>query len=304
MNGAATTVTSTAHRVELSTGLGYLVRTWGPAITGAPATPPIVLIHGFLDAGTAWSEVAEALAARFPERTLIAPDLRGHGDSDRVGAGGYYHFFDYVADLDALVTVLALPTFDLIGHSMGGMVSSYFAGTRPERVRRLALLEGLGPPEAALTGDALPHRTRAWLDAWARTRPQTERTMPNLDAAAARMCKHDHLLTPERARLVADGLSRELAGGARQWKHDPVHLTPGPIPFRRDHAEPFWRAITAEALVVDGALSVMRLADADAAARAGCIRNARHVVLAGAGHMLMRHQPAALAALLGDFVAA
>jgi pimeloyl-ACP methyl ester carboxylesterase len=293
---------TSAHptRVRLPTGLHAAVRTWGPPDGAAP----LVLVHGFLDAGAAWEEVAAALAERLPGRRIVAPDLRGHGDTDRVGAGGYYHFFDYVADLEALLAELGLTSIDLVGHSMGGMVASYFAGTRPAAVRRLALLEGLGPPEPPLDGDALPQRTRAWLDAWARARAEPERALADLDAAAARLRKHDPLLSLEQARLAARRLTRALPSGGLVWKHDPVHLTPAPIPFRRAHAEPFWRAITAEVLIVDGAASTLRLDPADAAARIACLARARRVELAGAGHMMMRHQPGALATLLADFVAA
>jgi len=56
-----------------------------------------VLVHGFLDLGYTWHEVAATLATR---AHVIAPDLRGHGDSDWLGAGGYYHFFDYIPELD------------------------------------------------------------------------------------------------------------------------------------------------------------------------------------------------------------
>jgi pimeloyl-ACP methyl ester carboxylesterase len=57
-------------------------------------------------------------------------------------------------------------------------------------------------------------------------------------------------------------------------------------------------------LIVDGAASTLRLDPADAAARIACLARARRVELAGAGHMMMRHQPGALATLLADFVAA
>lgn len=291
-------------RVQLRTGLHAAVRTWGPRLPAVASDLPLVLVHGFLDAGAAWDDVGAALSARLPGRRIVAPDLRGHGDTDRVGAGGYYHFFDYVADLEALLDVLELAVVDLIGHSMGGMVAGYFAGTRPARVRRLALLEGMGPPEPPLDGDALPQRTRAWLDAWARARAEPERELADLDVAAARLRKHDPLLSLADAHVAARRLTRSLPSGALAWKHDPVHLTPAPIPFRIAHAEPFWRAITADVLLVDGAATTLRLHPDDAAARVACLARARHVELAGAGHMMMRHQPAALATLLADFVEA
>ena len=67
----------------------------------APRGLTLLLLHGFLDAGGSWDLVATELAPRGIE--VYAVDLRGFGASDRVGAGGYYHFPDYVADVDALV---------------------------------------------------------------------------------------------------------------------------------------------------------------------------------------------------------
>ncbi len=128
------------RRLALSTGLTYNVHEWG-----AEHATTIVLVHGFLDLAWGWDEVPARLADRFH---VVAPDLRGHGDSDWIGAGGYYHFFDYLADLDDVVRRLGRGKVGLVGHSMGGSVAAYWAGTRPEAVRALVLLEGLGPPEA------------------------------------------------------------------------------------------------------------------------------------------------------------
>ena len=78
-----------SRKVSLATGLTYNVLEWeGPA---APGDLTFALIHGFADIGAMWSDVAERLA---PHGHVIAPDLRGHGDSDWIGPGGYYYFMD------------------------------------------------------------------------------------------------------------------------------------------------------------------------------------------------------------------
>ena len=79
-----------SRSLRLSTGLDYHLLEWGRENAALDHT--VVLVHGFLDLCWGWQDTVEAgLAGRFH---VVAPDMRGHGDSDRVGAGGYYHFID------------------------------------------------------------------------------------------------------------------------------------------------------------------------------------------------------------------
>jgi pimeloyl-ACP methyl ester carboxylesterase len=250
-----------------------------------------VLVHGFLDLAFGWHEVADRLATR---AHVIAPDLRGHGDSDWVGAGGYYHFLDYIADLDEVIARTARQRLVLVGHSMGGSVASYWAGTRPTRLSGLALLEGLGPPDQSEVD--LPGRTVQWIDAWRKARAK-HKPMRSIDEAAARLRKHDALLGEDLARKLAVAGTRAIDDGFA-FKHDPLHLTMGPYPFRRDNAAQYWKRVTCPVLVVDGAATMMNLPEAERATRRSHFANHRHVVLAGAGHMMQRHQPEAIAKLL------
>ncbi|HTJ43089.1 MAG TPA: alpha/beta hydrolase [Kofleriaceae bacterium] len=281
-----------SRRLALPNGLTYHVLEWGAA---SSIDTTVLLVHGFLDLAWTWDEVAARLASRFH---VIAPDLRGHGDSDWIGPGGYYHFFDYVADLDHVASRLARSKLCVVGHSMGGSVASYWVGTRPARVDRLALIEGLGPPEISAP---VPDRTARWIDAWTEARLKSPRVMASLDEAAARLRKNDPLLSAASALdLVSHGTVRVPGGFA--WKHDPLHLTAGPYLYRRDVAEQFWSRIPCPTLCVDGADSRLRVPDAEAAARMAFIKDCRREVVAGAGHAVQRHQPAVLASLLDAFL--
>ena len=250
-----------------------------------------MLVHGFADIAQTWRGVAEHLA---PHGHVIAPDLRGHGDSDWIGAGGYYHFLDYVADLDDVIARLARKRVVVVGHSMGGSVASYWAGTRPARVAALALLEGLGPPDASEADP--PGRMAGWIEAWRAARGKAK-VMPSIDDAVRRLLRHDELLTPDVARELAVAGTRAVDGGV-VWKQDPLHHSIGPYPYRLDMALRFWRRISCPVLMVDGARSKLNLAIAERAERRKAFANHRHVVLADAGHALQRHQPAALAQLI------
>ena len=136
--------------------------------------------------------------------------MRGHGDSDWVGPGGYYHFLDYLADLHELVGQVGRARVSLVGHSMGGSVAAYYAGAFPERVHKLALLEGLGPPESK---DAMPARVATWLGAWKKVREKSPKSYATVEEAAARIAEHDPLV------LGGDGASARREGddaGARR----------------------------------------------------------------------------------------
>jgi pimeloyl-ACP methyl ester carboxylesterase len=283
-----------ARKLPLATGLTYHVLEWDdPA---APRDLTFVLVHGFADLGYTWVEVAERLA---PHGHVIAPDLRGHGDSDRVGAGGYYYFMDYIADLDDVVAKLARKRVVVVGHSMGGSVSSYYTGMRPDRVTALALLEGLGPADAsALDG---PQRTAQWVESWRAARDKVK-PMASLDDAVRRLRRHDERLDEAHARRLAEVGTRPVEGGL-VWKHDPLHLTMGPHAYRLEVAARYWQRITCPVAIVDGADSKLTLPADERARRRMHFANHRHVVVEDAGHMIPRHQPARVAELILALVA-
>jgi len=282
-----------AKRTALATGLSYNVLEWDQDPADSEHT--VVLIHGFLDNAHSWTATARALKDHFH---VIAPDMRGHGDSDRVGAGGYYHFADYVADLDSLIAKLGRDRVSLVGHSMGGSICSYYAGSHPDGVHKLALLEGLGPPESA---NSAPEQIKIWVQSW-RTATEREPTVyKSIEDAALRLRKRDALLD--------EALSLELArngtvadGGGRRFKHDPLHLSRGPSPYSAEQAAEFWRQITAPTLLVDGDQSVFRHAEDEMARRATHLPSPERATVANAGHMLHWHQPDALAAVLTAFL--
>jgi len=253
--------------------------------------PPVVVLHGFLEQGAAWDAVATRLGRR-----VIAPDQRGHGRSGHVGTGGFYHFWDYVSDLDALVAHLG-GTVDLIGHSMGGTVAALFAACRPETIRRLVLVEGLGPADT--TDDPVRHAVR-FLDH--RRRPSRHPVFADVTAARQRIQLYNpHLPDAVAQRLGARG-SRPIAG-ARTWAWDARHRMRNPTPFSGSQFKCFLQRITAPTLLVSGGKSTFTLPDH--AERAAQILDATAVVLPDSGHLLHHDAPAALAeAIRAHLVAA
>ena len=121
------------HRVELNgVRLHYAV---------AGAGEPVVLLHGFPMTSYYWRKVIPALSERF---TVIAPDLRGCGDSDRPSSG--YDKRTVAEEVHQLVQHLRLGPVNLVSHDVGMMVAYAYASLYPAEVRRLVLTE------AALAG--------------------------------------------------------------------------------------------------------------------------------------------------------
>ncbi|MDR3570021.1 MAG: alpha/beta hydrolase [Syntrophobacteraceae bacterium] len=94
---------------------------------------PVIFLHGFVDSWRSFAGVFEA----FPRR-IVAPDLRGHGDSDKPEC--CYEVEDYTGDLVLLLDALGLHKVDLVGHSLGSFIAQRFSARFPERVRRLVLI--------------------------------------------------------------------------------------------------------------------------------------------------------------------
>src|SRR5205814_8669354 len=120
----------------------------------AGSGPPVVLIHGMVNSSRHWEEVALRLAT---DRTVVAPDLIGHGDS--ATPRGDYSLGAHAAVIRDLLAVIGIERATIVGHSLGGGVAMQFFYQFPQRVERLALISswGLGREVSPLLrGAALP----------------------------------------------------------------------------------------------------------------------------------------------------
>jgi pimeloyl-ACP methyl ester carboxylesterase len=267
---------------------------WGP-----PDRPPIVLLHGWADCGETFQFLADCLPEDW---SLAAPDWRGFGRSD--WNRDSYWFPDYLADLDALLHILSPGTPALaLGHSMGANALALFGGARPERLGRIALLEGFGLPR--LPPDAAPGRYREWLDQLQGAPPQFA-NYPSFENFAGFLQRRNARLGPERADFIARawGVQRD---GRVAVRADPRHKLLYPVLYRREEAEACWRAITAPTLLLFGGRSeyLARLGpDRDPQALAAHFQRAETVLLPECGHMLHHEDPQATADALRLFFSA
>jgi pimeloyl-ACP methyl ester carboxylesterase len=253
----------------------------------------VLLLHGFLEHAHVWDWVAPQLAEAGYH--AFALDWRGHGDSEWIGAGGYYHFIDYVADLAALVRTLG-GYVALVGHSMGGGAAVLYAGTEPACVRALVSIEGLGVPDT--DPSTAPERVVGWLRDLDRVEHRVRGTI-TFDAAVARLRQRFPRFSETVARHLVEFGTRDTAGG-RVWKFDPLHQTQAPQPTYVAQAREFWKRVSCPVLYVEGAESVLRLPPGDLDERLTALQ-ARRVTIPGSGHHPHLEQPEALARVLVSF---
>ncbi len=273
-----------------SHGLRLHYADWGNA-----AGPPLLLIHGGLDHCRNWDAIARALQPHFH---IIAPDLRGHGDSEWA-KGSSYTLADNVADLARLIQFAELKDAALVGHSMGGMVAQAFAGTYPERVSRLAVLDG-----TFLSGTPAPiaEQMSRWIEQLQRIAGQEPSAFKAVEEAAQRLSGRNKRLTPELALHLARHGVRQHADGLYRWKFDHYQRARAPYRLSPDDYIGLWSRIACPTLLMWGSESF--LPDPEAAGLLAHFKQAEMVKIAGAGHWLHHDRLDEVLAVLRRFLGA
>src|SRR6201992_2700766 len=197
-------------------------------------TEPVLAIHGISSQRKLWSW----LRAARPDLSLIAPDLRGRGDS--VGVTGPSSVARHAADLIAVLDHLGLDAVPVCGMSMGGFVAVELATAYPDRVKSLVLVDGGLPmatppgltPEAvpAIFRDRLARLGRGWAAVGDYAQFFVANTAPLLDPADPLLLDYlAHDLQGHRVRLSADALGEDATDiffGPSAWEQiqQPVRL--------------------------------------------------------------------------------
>jgi pimeloyl-ACP methyl ester carboxylesterase len=200
------------------------------APTGPDRGEPIVLIHGFAsNRAVNWGNTLWTQTLTRDGRRVIAPDNRGHGESQKFYEPRQYSLLAMAADIIELMDYLGVQTADVMGYSMGARITSFLAVDHPGRLRS-AILGGLGmrllmsdpnykaivaameAPSAGSLTDEIQRSFRAF----------AEQTNSDLPALAACMAGTRELLTPEQVAairvpvLVAAGTKDMLARDYRE----------------------------------------------------------------------------------------
>lgn len=197
---------------------------------------PVIALHGWLDNANSFAR----LAPRLDGLRIVALDLAGHGHSSHRPPGAGYALADYVHDVLQVVEQLGWQQFSLLGHSLGAIISVFLAAAVPERVSRLALIDGLIPP----TGDAdnAPGQLGKSLQAQLRLVNKRKPVYPDQEQAICARMKGAVAVSREAAELLAQRGLMPVPGGYT-WRSDGRLTLPSAIRITREQATAFVEAI-------------------------------------------------------------
>lgn len=188
-------------------------KAWGPK-----GGKPFLGIHGWLDNANTFDKLVRLL----PENIrFIAMDLPGHGHSSHRWPGMSYIHFEYVADVKKVVSQLGWEKFSIISHSLGAFIASLYAGTFPNEVENLVLIEYGGYPAASADNPDLV--LAKYAARMANMNSRTPRAYENVEAAALRREKpyNGNSLRKDDALLITKRGSTTTKHGVI-FSHDPM----------------------------------------------------------------------------------
>ncbi len=266
-----------------------------PTVNAPEAAVPRLALHGWLDNAASMAGLLCALNAILPAPSL-ALDFPGHGFSSHTAPHHHAPFVDY---LDAVLAVLDAqnwPQVDLIGHSMGGGVATLFAAAFPEKVRRLLLLDSIGPLSAApntFTSDL----RRGLL---ARHAPKKSvPTYPDQQSALTARTGAIGITQAQAAPIVERGIV-QADDGLWRWRSDARLTQPSPTRFSEAQVLNAISEIRAPVLVILAEPRASFFEAASVNARLAAFKNAEILNLHG-NHHLHVSPDAALVERIAEF---
>lgn len=267
---------------------------------GNEDAPPLLLIHGGRDHCRNWDWVAEELRSDYH---VIAPDLRGHGDSQWM-IGGTYSQAEFTYDIAQLIHQMGLAPLTVIGHSMGSGIGLRYTGTYPDNVKKFVGIEGLGgaPHLAKYSDDTAAHeKLTVWIDETRALAARVPHRYATFDEALKRMQEANKHLREDQARhLTMHGVNQN-EDGTYSWKFD--NYVRAFTPFGIDAAETrtLWERITCPTLLIRGADSWAK--DPYELGIPDHFHTAEFVTVENAGHWVHHDQLDQFLTLVREFLA-
>ena len=266
---------------------------------GNSGAPLLILLHGGRDHARSWDWVARALRRDWH---VIAPDLRGHGDSAWSPDGAYTMPY-FVYDLAQLIHQQAGAPATIVAHSLGGAIALHYAGVYPETVRKLVAIEGLGLAPAGVVERMNRPVDERWAE-WVEERRDLSARQPRryasiADALQRMRSENSHLSAEQAHHLTVHGIGRN-EDGSFSWKFDNYIRSQTPVEVSDAELHALWSRIACPTLLCWGEDSWASNPAKDG--RAGHFRDARVAAFANAGHWLHHDRFDAFMAELHGFL--
>jgi pimeloyl-ACP methyl ester carboxylesterase len=261
---------------------------------GNPEAPPLLMLHGGRDHCRNWDWVAERLREDWH---IIAPDLRGHGDS-AWSPDGNYAVSAFVYDLAQLIHQQKLAPLAIMAHSLGAHIALRYAGIYPDHVTRLVAIEGVWPPPSKFLereAQGIAERMRDWIDRTRALSGRQSRRYDTLEDAFKRMQSENKHLSPAQALHLTQHGVNQNEDGTFSWKFDNYVRAFAPHDVSQAELEDLWRGITCPVLHVYGRETWMPNPETEG--RTALFRDARVLTFDHAGHWVHHDR-------LDDFTAA
>ncbi|MDN5516077.1 alpha/beta hydrolase [Ectopseudomonas composti] len=197
---------------------------------------PVLALHGWLDNAASFARLAPKLEGL----RIVALDFAGHGHSEHRCAGAGYALWDYAFDVLQVAEQFGWERFSLLGHSMGAITAVLLAGAMPERIARLALIDGLVP----YTGEAeqAPEKLGEALRARQALTDKRKPVYAEMARAVEARMKGVGAVSREAAELLAQRGLMPVPGGYT-WRTDSRLTLPSPLRLSWAHAQAFVRAL-------------------------------------------------------------
>ncbi|AZZ45825.1 alpha/beta hydrolase [Pseudomonadaceae bacterium SI-3] len=204
---------------------------------------PVIALHGWLDNAATFSRLAPLLEGV----RIVALDLPGHGHSDHRPLGAAYNIWDYAHDVLQTAEQFGWKRFSLLGHSMGAIVSVLLAGAMPDRVERLALIDGVIP----YTGEAetAPQKLGESLQKLLVVDDKRKPVYASFEQAVAARMKGVGAVSHEAAERLAQRGLMPVPGGYT-WRTDARLMLPSSMRLTRAHALAFVHGVACPASLV------------------------------------------------------
>jgi pimeloyl-ACP methyl ester carboxylesterase len=269
-------------------GVKFAAQAWGN-----PNHLPIMALHGWLDNSASFFALAPLLQNVF----FVAVDLAGHGRSGHRKTTLPYNIWEDIPEIFTIAEQLGWKKFSLLGHSRGAIIATLAAGTFPDRIAHVALIEGMLPDFKS--SDDTPEQLASSIEGMKVQLSKKLTLYPDLETAITARERGMFPLSHEAAKALTErGLKR--VDNSYQWSTDQRLMVPSAVKFLPDQMRAFINRIKCPISLVLGRQGIPELFP-DFVDTVKKYPQINLSILSGGHHLHMEHEVVKVAAIFNHF---